>query len=248
MLGVIDQPVLRERWVGLAGAPSTYNGRPIRTRACADIGAAYMYSTTPHMFAGATEHSWGRVRDAVRIPLYGCDCYAYGLLSMGQADLVVEADLKPYDYMALVPIIEVGGRVGACGARGWVSALGVGVWLLAGGMSPKRDAYEHRLCCWRHPCRCMCAGASSICWQIERLGSACTQNPCPPPLAAPQGAGGKVTDWEGRPLRWEVTDANFEQAISEYPGEVLAAGDARTHAQALKLLSWGSSSDSGGEQ
>jgi fructose-1,6-bisphosphatase/inositol monophosphatase family enzyme len=44
----------------------------------------------------------------VRIPLYGCDCYAYGLLAAGHVDLVVEADLKPYDYMALVPIIQVG--------------------------------------------------------------------------------------------------------------------------------------------
>jgi hypothetical protein len=47
------------------------------------------------------------VRDHVRIPLYGCDCYAYGLLAAGHVDLVVEADLKPYDYMALVPIIQV---------------------------------------------------------------------------------------------------------------------------------------------
>lgn len=34
--------------------------------------------------------------------MYGCDCYAYGLLAAGYCDLVVEADLKPYDYMALV--------------------------------------------------------------------------------------------------------------------------------------------------
>ncbi len=42
------------------------------------------------------------------MPLSGCDCYAYGLLAAGYADLVVEADLKPYDYMALVPVIQVG--------------------------------------------------------------------------------------------------------------------------------------------
>ncbi len=47
----------------------------------------------------------------VRIPLYGCDCYAYGLLASGLCDLVVEADLKPYDYMALVPIITGAGGV-----------------------------------------------------------------------------------------------------------------------------------------
>jgi fructose-1,6-bisphosphatase/inositol monophosphatase family enzyme len=41
----------------------------------------------------------------IKVPMYGCDCYAYGLLSSGFCDLVVEADLKPYDYMVgtLVP-------------------------------------------------------------------------------------------------------------------------------------------------
>lgn len=55
VLGIIDQPITRERWVGVAGAASTLNGRPITTRTCGDIGNAYMYATTPHMFEGATE-------------------------------------------------------------------------------------------------------------------------------------------------------------------------------------------------
>lgn len=53
ILGIIDQPVLRERWLGVAGRPSSLNGKPIRTRPCSDIKLAYLYATTPHMFAGA---------------------------------------------------------------------------------------------------------------------------------------------------------------------------------------------------
>ncbi len=45
------------------------------------------------------------------MPLYGCDCYAYGLLSAGYCDLVIEADMKPYDYLALVPIVEGAGGI-----------------------------------------------------------------------------------------------------------------------------------------
>jgi len=63
------------------------------------------------MFSGYTATAFARLRDAVRIPLYGCDCYAYGLLAAGHCDIVAEADLKPYDYMALVPIIEGAGGV-----------------------------------------------------------------------------------------------------------------------------------------
>ncbi|KAF5832076.1 hypothetical protein DUNSADRAFT_12189 [Dunaliella salina] len=109
VLGIIDQPILKERWLGVAGMPSTLNGQPISTRPCQDISKAYLYATTPHMFEGASEAAFNRVRDAVRIPMYGCDCYAYGLLAAGHTDIVCEADLKPYDYMALVPIIKGAG-------------------------------------------------------------------------------------------------------------------------------------------
>ena len=44
--------------------------------------------------------------------MYGGDCYAYGLLASGHIDLVVEADLKPYDFFALVPVVSgAGGRM-----------------------------------------------------------------------------------------------------------------------------------------
>lgn len=112
ILGIIDQPILKERWLGVSGRPSTLNGREIKARACKEMRLAYLYATTPHMFSGRTEASFNKVRDQVKIPMYGCDCYAYGLLAAGLCDLVIEADLKPYDYMALVPIIKgAGGEI-----------------------------------------------------------------------------------------------------------------------------------------
>lgn len=112
ILGIIDQPIIKERWVGVVGRPTTLNGTELRTRPCPDVKLAYLYATTPHMFEGATETAFNRLRDSVRIPMYGCDCYAYGLLAAGQCDLVVEADLKPYDYMALVPVVQgAGGKM-----------------------------------------------------------------------------------------------------------------------------------------
>ncbi len=52
-----------------------------------------------------------RLESAVRFPIYGGDCYAYGLLAMGSIDLIVEADLDVHDFMALVPVIEGAGGV-----------------------------------------------------------------------------------------------------------------------------------------
>ena len=49
---------------------------------------------------------------ARRGPLYGGDCYNYGLLASGRVDLVVESGLQLYDFAALVPIVEgAGGRM-----------------------------------------------------------------------------------------------------------------------------------------
>jgi inositol-phosphate phosphatase / L-galactose 1-phosphate phosphatase / histidinol-phosphatase len=109
VLGVIDQPVLRERWVGVAGAASTLNGAPVRTRACAGLAAATLYSTSPDMFSGEDAARFARLKNGVKLARYGADCYAYAQLASGFIDLVVERDLKPYDFCALVPVIAGAG-------------------------------------------------------------------------------------------------------------------------------------------
>src|SRR5690606_26041695 len=98
-LGVIDMPALGERWVGLAGQASVFNGEPCRTRKGVGLADAVLYSTSPEQFAGAD------------LPRYAGDCYAYGLLASGLIDAVVEATLQPYDYLSLVRIIEGAGGV-----------------------------------------------------------------------------------------------------------------------------------------
>lgn len=111
ILGIIDQPVLRERWIGLNGRRTTLNGEEISTRACAKLSQAYLYTTSPHLFSGDAVQAFARVRSKVKVPLYGCDCYAYALLASGYVDLVIESGLKPYDFLALIPVIEGAGGI-----------------------------------------------------------------------------------------------------------------------------------------
>jgi inositol-phosphate phosphatase / L-galactose 1-phosphate phosphatase / histidinol-phosphatase len=109
VLGVIDQPILQERWLGVAGQRSTLNGKPISVRACGVLTQAYMYSTAPIMFPGAYEKRHEALTRQVKLFRWGGDCYAYGLLASGHVDLVVEASLKLYDFAALVPVIKGAG-------------------------------------------------------------------------------------------------------------------------------------------
>jgi inositol-phosphate phosphatase/L-galactose 1-phosphate phosphatase/histidinol-phosphatase len=110
VLGVIDQPIGGERWVGAVGHPTLFNGQPISTRRCSSLDKA-LFATTAPWLMGAGDH-FGRVRGACRDTLLGGDCYNYGLLASGHCDVVVERGLQLYDFAALVPVVEgAGGRM-----------------------------------------------------------------------------------------------------------------------------------------
>lgn len=112
LVGVIDCCMMKERWIGGVGLPSRWNGEPIAVRSCADLASAILYVTSPKMFRQPGEaEAFGRVEDAVALPLYGGDCYAYGQLAMGFADIIVEADLDTHDYLSLIPVIEGAGGI-----------------------------------------------------------------------------------------------------------------------------------------
>jgi inositol-phosphate phosphatase / L-galactose 1-phosphate phosphatase / histidinol-phosphatase len=111
ILGIIDQPISRERWVGAAGRPTTLNGTTIRCRTCPALASATLFATTPDMFKESDAAAFGRVSATVKLTRFGADCYAYGLLAAGFIDLVLEAGLKPYDFCAMVPIVEGAGGI-----------------------------------------------------------------------------------------------------------------------------------------
>lgn len=110
VLGVIDQPIVGDRWIGVAGRPTTHNGQPARVRPCPGGLAASMFGTTsPDLFPGADYEAYRRVATQVKTAAYGGDCYTYGLLASGYYDLVVESGLKLYDFAALVPVVTGAG-------------------------------------------------------------------------------------------------------------------------------------------
>ena len=111
VVGVIDCPAARDRWIGVSGQPSTHNDVPCRTRSCARLADAVLYATSPYMFVGRDWDGFDRLHARVKFPIFGNDCHGYGLVASGWADLVVEAQLKVYDWAALVPVAEGAGGV-----------------------------------------------------------------------------------------------------------------------------------------
>ena len=118
---------LGERWVGAAGRPTTLNGARDPVAGPARHSAtATLFATTPDMFRGPKmPPRFARVSAAVKLTRFGADCYAYGLLAAGFVDLVLEASLKPYDFCAMIPIVE-----GAGGDRHRLARSKAGPWLL----------------------------------------------------------------------------------------------------------------------
>jgi myo-inositol-1(or 4)-monophosphatase len=115
VLGLIDQPSTGERWVGVAGHRTSFRspfGGRVGCRPCARLEDAELSCTSPDMFDAATAPRFAAVKAAARRTTWGGDCYAYGLLALGLVDAVVDATMKPWDWAALVPVIE--GAGGCC--------------------------------------------------------------------------------------------------------------------------------------
>jgi histidinol phosphatase-like enzyme (inositol monophosphatase family) len=112
VLGLIDQPITKERWAGVAGQGTTYNGQSVKTRACRELSDAILASTGPQYFPGCTGEHFSQLARDCRDTVWGGDCYNYALLASGHVDIVVEAGLKLHDIAALVPVVEgAGGRM-----------------------------------------------------------------------------------------------------------------------------------------
>ncbi len=111
LIGIIDQPISGERWVGAAGRPTLFKGEPAVTRNCRSLADATLATTGPQYFADHdAEHFMAlAAQTAHKRMVFGGDCYNYGLLASGHVDLVVEAGLKLHDFAALVPVVEGAG-------------------------------------------------------------------------------------------------------------------------------------------
>lgn len=108
VFGMVDMPVLKERWVGQGGV-ATRNGTPVRVRDCTRVAEARIVTTSPDIFNAADWTAFDRLSRACAMRRFGGDCYGYAQLAGGTIDLVVETGLQPYDYLGPTGLIEAAG-------------------------------------------------------------------------------------------------------------------------------------------
>jgi len=115
VIGILDQPVLDERFTGARGMTEFRNAsstQQIKTRACASLEDAVITTTHPMLhFKEAERRRYFDVEKRCRLSRYGGDCYGYALVAMGFVDLVIETNLKHWDIAPLIPIIEGAGGI-----------------------------------------------------------------------------------------------------------------------------------------
>lgn len=114
ILSLIDMPALNERFIATDAGAFLYQAKtctPLKTRQQTTLKDALLFSTDPQMFTEAEIAQLKPLQQQVAMQRYTGDCYLYAALAAGWIDLVVESDLKPYDFMPLVKLVEQAGGV-----------------------------------------------------------------------------------------------------------------------------------------
>lgn len=112
--GLIDQPYIGERFeggFGLSRLIGPGGQRPLKVRQGVALEQASLMTTFPELGSRAEAEAFRRVASKVRLTRYGLDCYAYGLLALGQIDLVIEAGLQSYDIAGPLAVVEAAGGI-----------------------------------------------------------------------------------------------------------------------------------------
>lgn len=109
VLGIIEHPVTAERWAGLEGQQSTYNGTPVQCRPCPQLADAIVSIGNPESLSGPEEAAFKALRRQTKWGIYGGNCYVYGRLAMGRVDISLDGGLEAFDFCALDAVVRGAG-------------------------------------------------------------------------------------------------------------------------------------------
>ncbi len=110
VLGVVRMPALGEVYAS-NGATATLNGEILATAATESLSDAMVYINEADKIMRDLPDVFARLNAAGRDRRYAYDCYPHALVAAGHVDACVDYDLKPYDFLPLVPVVTAAGGV-----------------------------------------------------------------------------------------------------------------------------------------
>lgn len=109
--GIIRMPELDEVYVG-DGQTSTLNqSQPLHCSKVTRLADSIIYINEGEKINHQYPALFKQLCSSARVMRLGYDCYPHALLTAGHVDLVIDFDLKPYDYFSLIPVIEGAGGI-----------------------------------------------------------------------------------------------------------------------------------------
>lgn len=116
LIGIIDLPAMDQRFVGAPDGTVREDkdgSAKLSARPCKDIRDIVLGCTEPlAMFSPGERASYEMIRRTAKFSRLGLDAFGYALVASGRMDMILEADLKPCDVRALIPVIEgAGGKL-----------------------------------------------------------------------------------------------------------------------------------------
>lgn len=111
VLGVINQPVTGDCWLGVVGEGTTLNGQPARVSQVSVLDRARIGSTGPEYFEPGGLEAFKALGEKCRFMVWGGDGYQFGLLASGGMDIAVESGIKLHDFAALAPVVIGAGGI-----------------------------------------------------------------------------------------------------------------------------------------
>ncbi len=111
LLGICRLPALGQVYAAARGMGATRNGSSIAASDCRTIEDAMLFINEGEKIYTDAPAVFDRLMHAGRLRRLSYDCQPHALVAAGQIDAVVDYDLKPYDFLAMAPIIEEAGGV-----------------------------------------------------------------------------------------------------------------------------------------
>ncbi len=105
LIGIIDQPILRERLRGISESETR------NQKAKTEINNYILATSSTDYFTAEESSAFALIRKNAAATIRHGDAYLYAKLAGAEIDLVIDSGLKPYDFCAVAAVIKAHGAI-----------------------------------------------------------------------------------------------------------------------------------------